>query len=159
MITIRPAVADDYEMICQLFALLDAYHARLLPDIFQETDCHVRPYHYIADLIDQPETIFYVAEEGGTGVGFVQISLEEAADLPFFRRRRYAVVHNLVVREENRRRGIGHLLLDAAHQWAKAQGAVNVELSVWMANQTAVTFYENEGYSPILVRLSRPLDT
>ncbi len=157
MVIIRPAIVDDYEMICQLFSLLDSFHARLLPPIFQETDAHVRPYHYIADLIEQPDAVLFLAEEGDTAVGLIHISIDEAADLPFFRSRRYAMVHHVIVREEARRQGIGHRLMAQAHEWAIDRGATSVELSVWTANQEAMTFYEELGYSAVLVRLVRPL--
>ncbi|HID53716.1 MAG TPA: GNAT family N-acetyltransferase [Anaerolineae bacterium] len=157
MAAIRPAVADDYELICQLFSLLDSFHARLLPSIFQETDAHVRPYHYIADLIEQPDTVLFLAEAGDTAVGLIHVSIDEAADLPFFRSRRYAVVHNVIVREEMRGQGIGRRLMAQAHEWAVDRGATSVELSVWTANQEAMSFYEALGYSAVLVRLVRPL--
>ncbi|NKQ34974.1 MAG: GNAT family N-acetyltransferase [Chloroflexi bacterium] len=157
MVTIRPAVVADYELICQLFSLLDSFHARLLPPIFQETDAHVRPYHYIADLIKQPNAVLFLAEEGDTAVGLIHISIDEAADLPFFRSRRYAVVHNVFVREEKRGQGIGQRLMAQAHEWAVDRGATSVELSVWTANQEAMSFYEALGYSAVLVRLVRPL--
>ncbi len=157
MVSIRPATVADYDLICQLFSLLDSFHARLLPHIFQETGSYVRPYHYIAALIEQPDAVLFLAEEADTAVGLIHISIDEAADLPFFRSRRYAMVHNIIVREERHGQGIGLRLMDRAHEWAVDRGVTSVELSVWTANQNAMSFYEALGYSPVLVRLVRSL--
>lgn len=100
-----------------------------------------------------PKSLLFLAEAGDTAVGLIHISIDETADLPFFRSRCCAVVHSVIVREERRDQGIGQRLMDRAHEWAVDRGATRLELSVWTANQAAMSFYEELGYSAVLVRL------
>ncbi|MDE2769523.1 MAG: GNAT family N-acetyltransferase [Chloroflexota bacterium] len=55
-------------------------------------------------------------------------------------------VWNLAVAEDQRRRGIGSLLLRHAHRGAREAGALTIGLEVLIGNAGAIAFYKNAGY-------------
>ena len=71
--------------------------------------------------------------------------------------RRRAHVEALVVDERHRRAGIGTALMNAATDWARARGAVEIVLTVWAGNAAAEAFYGRLGYRIISRALGKPV--
>lgn len=148
-VVIRPASPSDYEAACALFAQLDQLHARALPDLFQPIEGPARPRAYFAQILADAEGALFVAEQQGALVGLVRCSMRSAPDLPLFVPRRFASIGDLVVDAAFQGRGIGRLLTERAHQWARDLGASEVELVVWEFNAPARAFYERQGYQTV----------
>jgi GNAT superfamily N-acetyltransferase len=88
-------------------------------------------------------------------VGFLALSNEEPVGLlnafigfSTFAARPLLNVHDLVVRESHRRRGIGRLLLERAELEAVARGCCKLTLEVLSENQTARAAYAAVGFRP-----------
>ncbi len=90
----------------------------------------------IMERADHPKTsILGRAEDRPAGTAFVAAS--DGA----------AMVHALVVRPAQRRRGLaGHMMAHAA-RWAARQGAENVVVLVTEANEAAIAFYRSLGFA------------
>ena len=58
-------------------------------------------------------------------------------------------INSMVVTAEQRGKGIGRTLVDAAMGWGRARGATALELVVWEFNQAALAFYERLGLATI----------
>ncbi|MFZ5817858.1 MAG: GNAT family N-acetyltransferase [Bacillota bacterium] len=71
--------------------------------------------------------------------------------------RRYALLQGLAVTESDRRHGLGRLLMEAAHRWAREQGATEMETEVWEFPEGPPDFYAGLGYTTRKRRLVRPL--
>jgi GNAT superfamily N-acetyltransferase len=84
-----------------------------------------------------------VATEGGEVVGLCTVYI----DIESARFGQRAWVEDLAVAPEQRSRGHGKALLDAAKDWARAQGATHLELDSGEARADAHRFYEREGPS------------
>jgi ribosomal-protein-alanine N-acetyltransferase len=54
---------------------------------------------------------------------------------------------NLAIRREHRKKGEGRALLSAALERLQRRGVCRVYLEVRESNSTAITFYENQGFS------------
>ena len=67
--------------------------------------------------------------------------------------RKVIEVDNLVVRLDQRGKGIGHRLLDAAVDWSRRHDATHVEVSVHAFNGRARRFYRHFGFVPSMERL------
>lgn len=67
----------------------------------------------------------------------------------------------LVTRPDTRRGGLARALVDAAHDWARANRCVGIELTCGLtpAREAAHRFYEAQGFAPTSLRYARPLDT
>jgi ribosomal protein S18 acetylase RimI-like enzyme len=153
-ITIREATQADYPALCAVFAEVHALHCAALSQIFRQPATPALPEEYVAETIADPGAALLVAEQDNHVVGLLIVKLQEAPNLPIFVPRRYAIIHNLAVRSERRRAGIGRALMARAHRWARDQGVSEVELSVWEFNTTALAFYEQLGYATMSRKMS-----
>jgi GNAT superfamily N-acetyltransferase len=86
----------------------------------------------------------WVATRGRDVVGMVTVQLvvSTAEGGPS------GLLEDLVVCEEHRNAGIGTLLLEAAVQWTRAQGATRVQLLADRRNAPAFRFYFRHGWEP-----------
>jgi GNAT superfamily N-acetyltransferase len=69
----------------------------------------------------------------------------------------YALIAELVVRDDWRRRGVGAALLRAGEAHAHKVGASELRIDVLSGNRAARQLYAREGFLPHLETLSKPL--
>lgn len=148
-LTVREAVASDYDDLCALFDEGDALHRENLPRVFRKPQGAIRSREYVLDLISDEAVGFFVAQSGDRLVGLICVAIRESPDFPIFVPRRYAVIDNVVVRKTFRRAGVGRALMERAQAWAVAHAAESIELNVWEFNQEAVEFYRTLGYATV----------
>lgn len=148
-ITIRDAAAPDYPAIAALHLESDLFHHEHLPYIYERTSESHRSEAYIADQIDDENSVFLVAERAGRVVGFSYGYREEKGRLPFHRKRTYLVLDNVVVRQDFRGRGIGKALLEETVSRARALGYDDILLNVYRFNAAAIALYESVGFEPL----------
>lgn len=156
-ITIRRAGIHDIPAIQRLYRQLDAYHAVLLPAVFQPLEDDARGDSVIRKWIERDDADYLLAESEGQVIGFVNIQRASPPDYPMYRPQEYAVIDDAVVIEAHRGKGSGSALFRAAMEWAGDRGLRHVHTTVWHENTVARDFYLDRGFRPILVRLE--LDT
>ena len=144
-LTIRPATMDDYDEICRLMAQIDRFHRDAHPQYFQEA-IPARDRDFLQSYVVDDERDLFVAAQDGRLNGAVTVEVRAAPDFPIFRPRSYVVIDTLVVDEDARSRGIGQVLMQTAHEWGKARGISEFELSVFAFNEGAIRFYRKLGY-------------
>lgn len=101
----------------------------------------------VARLLDQPATIFIVAEIANHMVGFVQLTrgATHAAIGPG----NAVELDRLYVLSRFNGRGIGTQLLQRAQAWSAAQGAATLWLTAWVGNHHALAYYARRGFEDI----------
>jgi ribosomal protein S18 acetylase RimI-like enzyme len=156
-ITIRPATAADLQELCQVIDVADRLHRENLPHLFQQPEGPVRDREYLLGVLADPDHGLFVAEAGGQIAGYVHVIIRETPAIPIVVPRRLGVVDNLCIREGMRRAGIGQALMRRGQQWAHAQGASEMELTVYEFNEPAIAFYQNLGYEAVSRRMTLPL--
>ena len=156
-ITIRPATAEDYDALCAIIDEVDTLHRDRMPHIFQKPPGPVRDREYILGLLADENVGLFVAEVEGQVAGFVHALVRDTPPWPVLVPRRRAFVDSLAVGREFRRHGIGRALMDHAHEWAIAKGAVDIELNVFEFNQPALAFYRALGYETSTRRMVKDL--
>ncbi len=150
-IYIRPATSDDVEALCRLYYELHECHVRGVPDqllslgAFDERDW-TDLVTALERLIGDDSAVLFVAERDGVVVGLVEAYFRTDAPSPVRRARSHAYVQSLVVDEAARGQGVGRALMAAAHAWAAARGAVEVELDIWEYPGGPLAFYQGLGY-------------
>ncbi|MBX3178167.1 MAG: GNAT family N-acetyltransferase [Candidatus Hydrogenedentes bacterium] len=152
-ITIRRATFDDYDAACALYRTVDNYHLELYPSIFQEVDGPARPRERFEAKLSDPLKAVFVAAHRGELCGLADVTEEEAPPYPMFKPARIARIDNLVVAEAYRRRGIARALLEAVRGWASEHALGRIQLSVYSKNTDALAFYEDAGFSPLVMKL------
>ncbi len=134
---VRPARSDDAERIALLSKQLGY---AVTPQAAQER---------LSLLESDPEHFVFVADLLNTPVvGWVHVCI--VATLVTGRQ---AAIHGLVVRDGDRGRGIGRLLLQQAEQWARKQGCSNVIVRSNALREQAHRFYEKASYLPLKTQL------
>jgi diamine N-acetyltransferase len=145
-IHVRSATPEDYDGLCAVFDQVDALHREQLPEIFRKPPGPVRERTYLIGLMADEDIGLFVAEVGNQIAGAIQFFVRDTPPFPLLVPRRMAVVEDLVVRREFRRRGIGQALMQTAYRWAAERGATSVELNVYEFNREAIDFYRALGY-------------
>jgi ribosomal protein S18 acetylase RimI-like enzyme len=148
-ITIRQATSADYDAISPLFVQVDQLHTHAVPDLFQASDAPARTRKWFIQMTTSEDTVLFVAECHGEIAGLVLCAVYSSPDFPLFVPRRIVQINELVVREAFQRQGIGRCLMQRAHEWARTQGATDVELTVYEFNTTARQLYEDLGYQTL----------
>ena len=98
----------------------------------------------LADLGSHGDHALLVAENGGRVAGWIQVSLPRIFETP-----KSAEIAGLVVDAAERGRGIGRRLVEAAVEWAGAQGCRAVRVRSNVIRERAHAFYVREGFREI----------
>lgn len=127
--------------IAEVSRLFDLYRQfyECEPDITLAT-------RYITERFDRNESDIFVAIDGQTASGFVQLypSFCSVAAIKIY------ILYDLYVDVDQRKRGLGEQLMMAAHHWAHQQGAQRVDLLTAKSNQAGQHLYEKLGYKRVL---------
>jgi ribosomal protein S18 acetylase RimI-like enzyme len=104
---------------------------------------------------DRPQYAILVAEkEGERVIGLLSASQRWT----LWHAGPCALIEELVVDEDARRRGVGRALVEAAVEWARAQGCSEVEVSTDPDNASAQAFYQRLGFESEALLLEYELD-
>jgi diamine N-acetyltransferase len=155
-ITIRAAVRADYPALIPIAQEILDMHAAALPSVFRSAG---DPLHvsYFRDLLSGGSGAIYVAEVGGTIVGFATLTARHTPGYSMLVGRKTVTLENLVVTETHRGTGVGNALFQACVTWAERQGADSLDLLVWEFNDDARAFYERRGMATLNRTMSLPL--
>ncbi len=145
---IRPAVKEDYPAITTIGFETQEIHASAYPDIFQQGVSGI-PIEYFTRMLEGKDTTVLVAEYEQHIVGYVFLNIQDAPPYSYLMPRRVVEISDIAVLRAHNSKGIGHQLVTASIEWAKARGATNLELQVWEFNKNAIAFYERLGMTPI----------
>jgi [ribosomal protein S18]-alanine N-acetyltransferase len=98
------------------------------------------PRRYMRRLVDNPDSITWVAEEQGRIAGFSIIDFGSDEDGLF------AYIETIEVLPDHRGRGIGNQLLARVEGSARDRGAIAIWLHVEYTNASAIRLYESQQY-------------
>lgn len=147
MFVIRKADRNDEDIVLGLWKKLIDYHRSI--EAFRPERWDDSPDEIIRPILtaawENPERrAAFVAEDEGRVSGFVYTQLKEVGHCP-------ANIDALLVERNNRSRGAGQALLDAALNWCRAHGVHEVSLDCIWPNDLARRFYENRKFRPLLI--------
>jgi GNAT superfamily N-acetyltransferase len=134
---VRAAHAEEAEAIVPLYEWLFAPPGSR-PEAWDERRAVVA----VRQAIDSHDSAVLVAERGdGALIGFVT----GYQDMHSVRYGYRVWVEDLAVDPEERSKGVGKALLDAAKSWARERGATHLELDSALTRTDAHRFYDREG--------------
>lgn len=90
----------------------------------------------------------FVAESAGELAGFAEVSVRSRAD-GCDPTRPVGYLEGWYVSEAHRRRGIAAALLQAAEDWARAQGCVEMASDTWIDNEISQRTHEALGFEVV----------
>ena len=144
--TIRLAEARDLDQLAELF---DQYRQ------FYECPPNLSAAkNWIAENLERGRSTLFAADNGSQLLGFTQLypALCSVDLVDYF------VLYDLYVIEAARRQGIARALMNAASDWAKAQGAARLDLETARDNAPGQALYRDLGYELDEVFLKFSLD-
>ncbi len=133
-VEVRQVTVADLELLVPLF---DAYRC-----FYQQPSDPESARGFLLERFQHNQSVIFLAFDGGTAAGFTQLypSFSSTAMARIF------ILNDLFVTPEARGRGAGGALLDAAAEYGRRVGAVRLELSTELTNQTAQAVYERMGW-------------
>ena len=135
-IVVREATPADVDLIAPLF---DAYR-----QFYALPSNPTTARHYIATRLRLHDSVIFLATENtDTALGFTQLY----PTLCSLALRPYAILSDLFVSPTARRQGVGKLLLERAHTYARDTGLDRLELQTARANHAAQAPYESLGWT------------
>jgi ribosomal protein S18 acetylase RimI-like enzyme len=153
-ITIRLATHGDEPALVELNEVVQAMHASTDPSVFRHP-VHDEISAWFQGLLGRDDAQIWLAEEAGTPVGFVHVTVQERPENPFCRERKYLEVTSISVRVDKQRSGIGRQLMEHVARTAPQNGICDVELSCWCFNSGAQEAFRRLGFVPRWVRFRR----
>jgi GNAT superfamily N-acetyltransferase len=101
--------------------------------------------------------VMFIAEEANRPVGLLSMFLEVPQTEPDEPAANYALISDLVVLQEARRKGVGSELLLHGEEHARAHGAEILRMEVMAENSVARRFYDRRGWKDRVIQLEKPL--
>ena len=155
--TIRPAIGGDAELLANLNGFVQKLHLARRPDHFKSTRVSELTEWY-QSLLQKPTTRIWIAEEGGSPVGYVVAILQSHSESPFIQARRWWEIDQIAVDPKWRKRGIARALVLEAIAESRSEGIGNVEAVSWSFNEEAHEVFRRMGFAPKSVRFElKPL--
>lgn len=158
-LSVREATESDLDVLADLLVEGFAFHAAYLPEWFQMPEGYdpADQKPYLRDALDSQDSVILMAAAGGRTVGFAVVSIKETVGLSLVVEKKYAYVQSILVAESSRRGGVGSALMRAVEEWARGQGASQVQLDMWEFEYGPLRFYEKLGYGTIRRRMMREI--
>ena len=142
--TIYQANSSHIPGLIRLLYQVGDVHHRIRPDLFRSGAIKYTETDLEALLAEESSPVF-VAEEGGSVLGYCFCQLREYRGSTVLTDRKEIYIDDLCVEEACRGRGIARALYGYVTDWAKEIGCTYVTLNVWQGNDNAMKFYEKMG--------------
>lgn len=140
--TIRNLTEADYKSFLAIYEELDRIHYENRPDYFGKRECSY-PKNAYDECLNDEDTLMLGAFEDDTLLGTVRATLWNKSGM--IEGIKTVCLDNIYVLPDARHQGIAKALFLEVEAWAKAQGAVRLDLHVWDFNQSAIAFYKSLG--------------
>ena len=155
--TIRLATSADLPALGRLGAQLMRVHYEFDPQRFMDpgTDSAEGYAWFLGTQLKDDDSVVFVAEDGDKVVGYVYAALEPISWKEL--RDACGFIHDIVVEERGRRRGVATALMDAAMAWLKERGAPRVVLGTAEQNEGAQRLFSRLGFRRTMVEMTKEI--
>ena len=153
-VEIRKARPSDAPRLGELAGVLVRMHHATDPRRFMLVDGVERGYgSWLGRELAREGALVLVAEEGGVIVGYTYSTLE-GRDWNLLLDE-HAELHDILVAEDARRRGVGKALLEATLAELDARGVERVVLGTMVQNEAAQALFRSSGFRPTMIEMTR----
>jgi ribosomal protein S18 acetylase RimI-like enzyme len=111
---------------------------------------------FLGSVVESPDGCVFVADEDGEVAGYVYAALEPLNWKEL--RGPAGFIHDVAVREESRRTGLGTQLLAAGIDWLREHGAPRVILWTAAPNEAAQQLFRARGFRETMREMTLELD-
>jgi GNAT superfamily N-acetyltransferase len=154
---IRKAERRDIEALGRLGAIMIRVHHDFDPKRFlAPLEGTERGYgSFLVSRIDSHDSCVFVAEDDGAVVGYVFAALEPMSWMEL--RGAGGIVHDVLVAEASRGKGIGTKLMEAAIGWLREHGAPQIVLMTASKNDAAHAMFRRLGFRDTMTEMTLDL--
>ena len=156
-LVLRPAGKADLPALGHLGAALIRIHHDFDPLRFLAPPDEAEAGYawFLGTQMQDADACVFVAEQDGQVVGYVYGGLEPMS----WRELREAAgfIHDVVVADTHRGRGIGEALVQRASDWLREHGAPRVLLWTAQRNVAAQRLFSRLGFRPTMIEMTREL--
>ena len=154
-IVVRPAAASDLNALGLLGAELVRSHHDFDGRRFVAPTRHTAEGYaaFLGSQLQEPDSIVLVAEHAGKVVGYSFSGIEGVEWMSL--RGPAGVIHDIVVDQTYRGRGVGHRLLDATLHEIESRGVPQIVLYTAALNETAQRLFARAGFRQTMVEMTR----
>jgi GNAT superfamily N-acetyltransferase len=152
---IRRAIPRDLDCIAALWTALLEHHAARDPVFALRSDAGAEVRRWVAVILRDPNAAVFVWD-GDTGpAGFCTVQIDRAPQILVEVDR--AEITDLLVRDDERRRGVGRALVERALRWVVEQGVERCEVRVAARNAEGQAFWRSLDFDSWMDVLQRRL--
>jgi GNAT superfamily N-acetyltransferase len=109
-----------------------------------------RPELQAAELGDSACVVWIAEDRAGTPIGYAMLWRDSRVDV--VDAEHPAEIQRIYAERSHHGRGVGHALMRACVEQARAWGADVLWLAVWQKNPRAIAFYEKNGFRRVGVK-------
>lgn len=153
---IRNAQKEDIPSLLHLLDEVNKIHADKRPDIFKRGQKYEAKE--LEELLQDPKVHILVADEDEKVLGYAFLFEVKQEETELLKGRKFLYLDDLCIDENTRGKGVGHSLLKASEELAKALGYPSLQLRVWELNENAIAFYEKNGFEPLYYEMEKKID-
>jgi ribosomal protein S18 acetylase RimI-like enzyme len=145
-IEVRPAVVPDIPAILAVIEEVQALHAESYPTVFKRVaPGSLAPEPLQRALLDEAQ-LMLVGLVGRIVVGYARAEIQDRPGSPIKHARRQLYLHELGVRRDHQRHGLGSALIQQLHVEAATRHCEEVLVDVMEGNLAAQAFYASAGF-------------
>ncbi len=152
MAAIIIGTSAHYLGILELKSQLYSAMAEVVPSIHQApqgTGAFFNESMFENDLASGSQAYFVAVDERTEKiVGFISVGRRSSPNNPVFTPNSFANIDEIYVVPERRKQGIANALVQAAFEWALANGLPTVKTGVYVHNSGGYQFWEMMGFTP-----------
>ena len=110
---------------------------------------------FLGTQIEASSVAVFVAERDGAVVGYVYAGIEPQSWKEL--REEAGFIHDVIVKDEERRTGVARMLLEAACEWLRSIGTPRVVLWTAEGNDAAQALFTRLGFRRTMVEMTKEL--
>ena len=123
------------------------YHLNARPDIFIKKDRNEITQEVIDTINDDNKKIL-VIDDNEKIIGFIIFQIKNKHTKKIY-------IDQLVIKEDQRGKGLGKLLINEIEQIAKNENCKRIEFDCWAFNNNAFEMYKHLGYKEQLIKFEK----
>jgi len=155
-LTVRLAKRGDEHTLASLNAVAQTLHVQERPADFKPP-VEAEVVAWFEQWLEQGAVRIWIADADSQPVGYAVAMMRHLPESPFCPARLWCELDQIAVVPEQRRRGAARALVQAAIDYAAAEGVPELEATSWSFNETAHRMFEKLGFSKKTLRFKRPL--
>jgi GNAT superfamily N-acetyltransferase len=152
---IRCATPRDLDCITALWIALMGHHASRDPVFALRPDADVEARRWVGAILRDSNAAVFVSDSDTGPAGFCAVRIDRAPKILVETDR--AEITDLLVRDAERRRGVGQALVERALRWVVEQGVERCEVRVAARNTEGQGFWRSQEFGAWMDVLERRL--